>query len=391
MHEQEKSIFADISGYNMKNTKHQIILLGKDITSVYHGIKEFGPDHIHLLFTEETKDIPEPMYGLLPQSIIYSCYMATPYDGEKVIDICRKIHQDHFGEFSYNLSEGTKIMAFAALLVAKEMSAFAFYLTQTGRIIRLDSFETLPMNTMLENEEIIQLSGNILSEYHDVKNLTDTDVTVARMIKGFIERYPREHEKIQRFFGIFCQRRLSCMPPSKVLAGDLKVKHRDGTLLILEREKSLLKLPYPNACRLYFEGRWWETLVAERIRAWSLQRNNPPEVWQSVIFQVGHANDKAKNEVDVLLNNRQQLIFIECKSGLVTQNDIYKIDAVRETYGGDISQAVLASYYPVEASLRDKCKDLQISLFAPPVFEDRIHYIDTLPQWLNERVEDLLI
>lgn len=23
--------------------KHQIILLGKDITSVYHGIKEFGP------------------------------------------------------------------------------------------------------------------------------------------------------------------------------------------------------------------------------------------------------------------------------------------------------------------------------------------------------------
>lgn len=375
----------------MKNTKHQIILLGRDITSVYHGIKEFGPDHIHLLFTEETKSIPEPMYGLLPKSIVYSCYLTKPYDGKNLMDICRKIHHDHIGEFSYNLSEGTKIMAFAALQVAKEMDAFAFYLTQTGQRIRIDSFEAFPLNTVLENEEIIQLSGNILSEYHDVKNLADTDLTASYMIKEFIERYPKEHEKIQRFFGIFCQRRLSCMPSSKVLAGELKVKHRDGTLLILQGERPLLKLPYPNACHLYFEGRWWEMLVAERVRYWSLQRNNPPEVWQSVIFQIDRTNDKAKNEVDVLLNNRQQLIFIECKSGQVTRNDIYKIDAVRETYGGDISQAVLASYYPVEKSLRDKCKDLQISLFAPTVSQDRIHYIDTLPEWLDVLAEDMLI
>ena len=33
------------------NMKHQIILLGKDITSVYHGIKEFAPDHVHLLLS----------------------------------------------------------------------------------------------------------------------------------------------------------------------------------------------------------------------------------------------------------------------------------------------------------------------------------------------------
>ena len=41
--------------------KHQIILLGKDITSVYHGIKEFGADHIHLLYTDATNHIETPM------------------------------------------------------------------------------------------------------------------------------------------------------------------------------------------------------------------------------------------------------------------------------------------------------------------------------------------
>ena len=107
-----------------------------------------------------------------------------------------------------------------------------------------------------------------------------------------------------------------------------------------------------------------------------------------------HFPDKRKrhtseNEVDVLLNNQQKLIFIECKSGNVTQNDIYKIDAVRETYGGDISQAVLASYYPVEKSLQDKCKDLQIHLFAPNFLTERSNHLNKMPAWLDKLADDL--
>ena len=89
------------------------------------------------------------------------------------------------------------------------------------------------------------------------------------------------------------------------------------------------------------------------------------------------------------MNNQQKLVFIECKSGNVTQNDIYKIDAVRETYGGDISQAVLASYYPVEKSLQDKCKDLQIHLFAPNFLTERSNYLNKMPAWLDKLADDL--
>lgn len=96
-----------------------------------------------------------------------------------------------------------------------------------------------------------------------------------------------------------------------------------------------------------------------------MQQENSPEVWRSVIFQTNEKDTHPKNEVDVLLNNQQKLVFIECKSGNVTQNDIYKIDAVRETYGGDISQAVLASYYPVEKSLQDKCKEFADTSLRP--------------------------
>ena len=153
----------------------------------------------------------------------------------------------------------------------------------------------------------------------------------------------------------------------------------------------LLTIPRTNGCHLYFEGRWWETLVADQVRQWSERQPSPREVWQSVIFQTGKDNTRTKNEIDVLLNNEMNLVFIECKSGYVSQNDIYKIDAVRETYGGDISQAVLASYYPLASDLRDKCKDLQIDLFAPLTAEERVDFIHTLPDRLDEWSHDLII
>lgn len=369
--------------------RHQIILLGKDITSVYHGIKEFGPDHIHLLYTEATDGIEAPMYSLLPASIRYSHYKTEPYDGNVIREVCREIHRNYEGEFAYNVSEGTKVMAFAAYTVAKEQQADAFYLTQNGEVVLLDSFEKHPLHCTLDNSEILRLSGNKLTEYHDAKMLSDDDIHTSLCIKQFIEQYPNEHTRIQKFFSIFCKRQLYRLPSSKIFANKLRFKIRNGGLLVTLGEYTLLRLPQSNACHLYFEGRWWETLVANQVRNWSQQRIHSPEVWQSVVFQTNEYNTQTKNEIDVLLNNEQKLIFIECKSGVVTQNDIYKIDAVRETYGGDISQAVLASYFPVTNVLREKCCDLQIYVFAPTFMTERQNHLNQMPAWLDRLADDL--
>ncbi len=368
---------------------HQIILLGKDITSVYHGIKEFGPDCIHLLYTEQTRHIAEPMYDLLPTSIQRYCYHTAPYDGNEVAAICRSIHQTHAGSFTYHLSEGTKPMMLAAFQVASEQGVRAFYLTQMGELIWLDTFESQPMHSQLENEEIVHLSGNTLSGYHDIKQLSQDTVWASTQIRLFIENYPREQARLQKFFGIFCHRQIARLPASKVLGDDLHFKQKNGGLLITQRGHVLLRLPQANAIHLFFKGSWWETLVANQIRLWSQQKKNPPQVWQNVLFQTEKKETQTKNEVDVLVNGIQKLIFIECKSGQVTQNDIYKIDGVRETYGGDISRAVLASYQPVETSIREKCNDLQIHVFAPSHPDERMYHLDMLPGWMDWLTEEL--
>lgn len=370
---------------------HQIILIGKDITSVYQGIKEFGPDHIHLLYTEETKVAAQPMYSLLPASIKYDRYLVEPYNGDNIIAVCRYIHQKHIGDFMYNLSEGTKLMAMAAYTVAQEYKAKAFYLTQLQELIWLDTFGAEPLHSTLNNDEILQLHGNRQSAYNDAKSLNLVDVDSSVQIKQFIEKYPEENERIQKFFGIFCKRYIERLPLSKMFTNDLRFKQNNGSLLITLKERTLLRLTETNACHLYFEGRWWETLVANQVRLWSQHKENSREIWQSVIFNSVRDKTQTKNEIDVLLNNEQNLIFIECKSGRVTQNDIYKIDAVRETYGGDISQAALASYYPIDDSLKEKCKDLQIYIFAPSSFTERIDHLSLLSSWLDKITEEVEI
>lgn len=371
--------------------KHQIILLGKEITSVYHGIKEFGPDHIHLLYTEETKGIADRIFPLLPDNILRTQYLTKPFDGNNVQSVCRNIHREHPGEYTYNLSEGTKLMAFAAFTIAGEFGAQAFYLTQLGDVIWLENFRKEVMRSQLDNKEILSLSGNTLVDYQDAKQLKEKDTYASSLIKQFIEQYPREHAMIQKFFNIFCNHDLARLPASRVFRNGIRYKQRNGTFLIAGNSHVLLRLVTENAGMLYFKGRWWETLVANKVKLWSLQQNNSPEVWQSVLFQTEGNNPRTKNEIDVLLNDKQKLIFIECKSGLVTQNHIYKIDAVRETYGGDISLAVLVSYYPIDEDLQEKCKNLQINLFAPSFFDDRCSHLDMLPEWLNKLSSSLQI
>ncbi len=371
--------------------KHQIILLGKDITSSYHGIKEFGPDMVHLIYTKETKEVMKPMLPLLPDSIQYRLYLVEAYTAESIIATCRKIHQDYAGDFFYNLSEGTKLMAFAAFTVAKEYKALSFYMTQLGDLINLETFEMRPMSSILDNEEIVALNGAKLSSYYNANNLTENDIRSSLNIKRFIEQYPEEHGRLQKFFDSHANRRLSLLPETRTFSNKLRFVQEDGTLLITLRERILLNIPYPSGCTLYFEGRWWETLVASKVKEWSNRQTSLPEVWQSVVFHTENNNQRTKNEVDILLNNEQKLIFIECKSGHVTQNDVYKVDAVRETYGGDISEAILTSYFPVESSLREKCRDLQINLFAPAHFADRIYHLDMLPNWLDTFVDKIQI
>ena len=79
-------------------------------------------------------------------------------------------------------------------------------------------------------------------------------------------------------------------------------------------------------------------------------------------------------------------IFLHIGAGEVLSADIFKIDGVRETYGGTVSKAILVSYLPLSKSIVEKCEDLGIYWFAPKDMASRVGHINQLPEWLDEVV-----
>ena len=144
-----------------------------------------------------------------------------------------------------------------------------------------------------------------------------------------------------------------------------------------------------RCCELMFLGRWWEVVVADVVSDWHMANvgsRGKDDIWHDVIFNEQNGN-AVKNEIDLVVNDRQRLLLIECKSGEITSADIFKIDSVRRTYGGNNSKALLISYLPVASSLLEKCKDLGIYCFAPEDMAARTWHVKALPHWLDTVVQ----
>ena len=88
---------------------------------------------------------------------------------------------------------------------------------------------------------------------------------------------------------------------------------------------------------------------------------------------------KDKNEIDILVNLGTTFVMIECKSGNLMQNEIYKMDYVRNTYGSDKSKSVLVSFYPVKNDLKEKAKDSQIDIICPRNYYVQSKVLKSIP------------
>ena len=383
------SIFGETGGKTPVSLifmeRHQLITVGKDLETTYLGIKEFRPDVIHLVATKETSGTYCHMLRLISPRIKVYEYLVGPYDVEEIMRVCGEI-QEKFpdAEFIYNLSEGTKIMAMAAGKVAAEFNERAIYITQDGYWIDTFNYHRTRLEHGISNNEYIRLYGNSVRDFEDVRKMNELDINTAYYVKKFIERNTEVYNQAKRWYRSLPDSKVNRRFEARLPCGYF-IETDAGTLTIFKGLSVLFDSACRRSCELMFLGRWWEVVVADVVAQW--KRNKPEtgktEIWRDVIFNDVDKNS-VKNEVDLLVNEQQRLLLIECKSGEVFSADIFKIQSVRETYGGTVSKAILVSYMPLSQSIIEKCNDLGIHWFAPKDYASRINHIKELPQWLDE-------
>lgn len=350
--------------------KHQITLLGGQVTPVYWGIIEKDPDIIHLLYTIESRFHVPILTGLFPQKEIYS-KQISPYNFNEIkVTVESIIFENPDDTYELNLTCGTKLMALACQNIFITLGYNSFYIDQNNRIFDFNSQEYTFIKTKVNTELFFKLSG-----HKNCKSKTLSEYTTSEMIFAKQIELISESEDLKK---IFRHLKISKVDPGKVPNYSLedksiKLKWK-SPYFNLQTSDLQINFESKNAFKIAFNGLWWELIVAETLRKWTkiFELRLGLEVFSKT------ENGAIKNEIDILINTGFNLIFIECKSGDVIQEDINKIRVVKRLYGGLASRSILICKYPPRRSVIEKCQDLGIDVFDVPNINGIIPKLESL-------------
>jgi len=352
--------------------RHQITLVGGQLLPVLLGIKEYQPEVVHFLISKETKNSISNLKALIIGTKT-SEHECEPYDLNNIKSVCEKIINklQEEDEVYFNLTGGTKIMLLAAQSIMVEKKIKGFYINQDNTVLEFPDFKKSNITYRVSTEEFFKLSGQRVSSFKKLSDYSQQDFSTSREIEDFSEKgslYTKLTKTIRDKY-----EHLPKNGFESGLNGD-KVEWETGKVLVTSTGKKSYTFKSQEVLNLFFDGGWWELLVAQAISGWA----EADEILLKIEFPFKSDLSISKNEIDLVINRNNKLIFIECKSGKVIQQDINKMKAIKDTYGGVASKSILVSRYPITATLMEKCKELNVEVFSLKLFKNHPGTFTTL-------------
>lgn len=363
--------------------KHQISIVGSQLLPIYIGIKEFNPDKVHFIVSNESIVSLADLFPLL-NTAQHSEYKCNAFDFFEIKSTCEKILSkiDPKDSVSFNLTGGTKIMVLACQAIIIEKGLNGFYINQDDSLIELSSFTKRNINTELTTKEFLDLSGHKVSSFNLLTDFTFDDFKMASTIDDFANRDKR-YSSITNYFRKKYSNQKQKIPSSgkELISNNIEIVWNSNSLTIKANGKVLLFLKSKYIIPLFFNSSWWELLVATEISKWPAIK----ELFLNCILPFKTDGQTTKNEIDILLNTGKKLIFVECKSGNILPQDINKMKAIKQTYGGLISKSILVSRFIPSPTIIEKCKELDIEVFYLYAYHNRtVNNLNNIVRKLDE-------
>jgi len=339
--------------------KHQITLIGGQLLPIFIGIKEFNPDKVYFVASNESKVGLQQLKAII-KGVPFSEHNCDAYDFASVKNTCEKI-LDKIGsneEVSFNLTGGTKIMVLAVQSIIHERGIPGFYINQDNTLLELSSYSKKPISYHVTTKEFLEISGHPVYSAKTLKDYGLADFKTAKEIETFAYSGNR-YSSITKYFRKKYQDLPFPISGNENLSSDVKCTWDASKVEIFVKGTKVALFKSAIVQDLFFNAGWWELLVAEAVSKWTKAN----EIF--VKFELPFKSDllTMKNEIDVLINLNNKLIFVECKSGQVKQEDINKMKVIKQTYGGLVSKSILVSRFIPSPTIMEKCNELDIEVF----------------------------
>lgn len=357
----------------------QLTLMGGQLLPAYLGIKERNPQKVFFLCSAQSRSKISQVVDAL-NGIDHEIIEIDPHDFQQITTETSRLMDAHpAANWELNLTCGTKIMALAAYeaFLAKEQHAF-YWNTGVGLFFPT-SQHIEPITTDVPTDVFFQLAGNPDYTAQQLIDYNTAAINFAKAIRMVRNTDSGNFNKLQSEFLRKRKANKNRNFQVNVEGNAASWNHGAKKLIMKTRNTEQLELIGAEGRDIAFSGLWWELVVAEEIKS-MLQVK---ELLLSVKLPY-HANGQDKNEIDILLNLGTQLLFIECKAGIVKTENINNMRVAKNIYGGIGSKTMLISRNVPTPSIREKCTDLNIAWWAEGTGGSSRNSSDDLRQKVRE-------
>ena len=354
---------------------HQIVLLGGQLLPVYIGILERKPQVVHILYTKETVRLKTRLVKQLSSVKVFD-YQIDPYDYNSIQETVTDIICNNDGAvFELNLTSGTKLMALASQQVFKTLDCFSFYIDQKRNIIDLSGGTKSKINSSISTKTFLSLSDHNKFTSTNLKSFNKEELELANSIFELRKNKSGIGELFKLFRAMKVDSELKYFSFSN---SKYKVSWHSNVLSV-KAPRFNLDSKGKSAFKILTTGLWWELIIGVAVNDWKSAK----EIHMSLAIKSNKNTSMDKNEIDILINTGQNVLFIECKSGRVTQSDLNKIRTVSKFYGGISSKSILVSFYKPKNHIIEKCRDLDIEMFYFEGVSTKRFELNTISNKLN--------
>lgn len=345
--------------------KHiHITLIGSQVYPAYLGIADLKPDGViivHSSSNEKEASLLEAQIAIPSTPLV-----LDPVDVLQVYQQVRSLRGqiDESDQYSINLTGGTKVWSIAFYESFRFLpNVKLIYVDQNNQIYDLLTQECHLSDVLIDVNTVFKLNGVQIPKSVAFSDYTPADEACIPRIRAL------------RRFSFESFRDLTC-PKDKNLdlltrkEGELSVgqnyvewnKELNTLQVRLFNKKGVekrMKFTAPHIHSLFFNYAWFEYQVAIMLSKWDKAK----EILMNVRFPYNE-KDIPKNEIDIIVNTGNKLLFVECKTQISDITDIDKFRTAVKNYGGMSSKAVFITLDKMKDTAKEKCTDSNIMSFS---------------------------
>lgn len=369
--------------------KVHITLVGGQPVPVYLGIKDNGQANpVILVCSPQSKTEAERIKEQFPKRniLVKECSPVELDDIENLAIGLFKDYSDY--EKTINFTSGTKLWSLTFFRIFnQDKNSHFIYIDQNNQIIDILSKKSHvgTINTLKRFE----LYGTPLTSFRTLEEYNVEDLLVAKEIERLRNRNRSE------FIRLTGNRKLSEMNEKGVLFTDRKSRleysfdERWASIKLYTDETFMTKeFHCQHLFDILFNSGWFELKTAIELN--NNERIN--NIWLNCEFTDIEGNPK--NEIDIIAELDNRLLFVECKTMIHDSTDIDKFKSALRNFSGTSTTGIFVTNdMPNEYSLpryehaMEKCKDNDILTFNFSLWRSNPLETTNLEAIVNEHIQ----